>query len=138
MAKNIINIIVADDSPEFIEGLQVMFATSDKYKIIETLRNGQELTDSNHLNKADLILTDIEMPILNGIDAGKRINFQYPNLPMIAITMYKDKVYLEEIIGAGFKGFIYKPDLADSLFNVIDSVLKNNFSFQDSNLKLKN
>lgn len=67
--------------------------------------------------------------MLNGIEAGKKINFMYNGLPMIAVTMNQEDVYLKEIIGAGFKGFIYKPDVAKSLTDVIDHVMNNEFVF---------
>lgn len=136
LEKNI-KIIIADDIPEFIEGLKVLLTMSEKYQIIDILNDGEALVNSSVLHKANLILTDIEMPIMNGFEAAKRINYNYPDIPIIALTMYFDKIYLEDIIKAGFRAFIHKPNIADELFDVIDKVLNNKFIFPH-NLRLKN
>jgi len=136
MANPEIKIIIADDSPQFVEGLQILFSTSPKYKILEVYKNGRDLVQSNILYTADLLLVDIDMPEMNGIDAADKINFKYPQTPMIAITMHQDKIYLLDIIRVGFKAFIYKPDVAIKLLEVIDKVLNQQFIFPE-NLKIQ-
>ncbi|MBN1952928.1 MAG: response regulator transcription factor [Bacteroidales bacterium] len=124
-----IKIIIADDNEDFLEGVQILLATRDDTEVIAVYRDGAELLDSPKLYDADLIISDIQMPSLNGIDAASRINFRYHHIPMIALTMHMDKLYLNDIIGAGFKGFVYKPDAAIDLFPTIDAVLDNKFVF---------
>ena len=131
MVKETIPIIVADDSPEFLEGLQVLLSTSARYKLLESHKNGRDLIQSELLHDAKIIVTDIEMPHMNGIEAAKRINYRYPKILMVAMTMYYDKVYLEEIVSAGFKAFIYKPEIASQLFDVLEQVQQNKFVFPD-------
>lgn len=132
-----IGVLIVDDSPEFLEGLQMLFSITEDYEITDILTNGEELVQFPRIEQVDIILLDIEMPILNGIEAAKRINYNYPNKPMIALTMYIDRVYLLEIVEAGFKAFIHKPDIADRLFDTMDRVLKNEMVFPD-NIKLNN
>lgn len=134
--SNKIKIVIADDSPEFIEGLKVLFSTSPKYEILDVASNGLELLESSHLYEADLALIDIEMPIMNGFEVAKRIGFKYSSIMLIAITMYLDKAYLRDIIEAGFKAFIHKPLVSDQLFEVIDQVLSNNYVFP-GNLRIE-
>lgn len=131
---DITNIIIADDNSEFIEGLRLILSKDSKYQILDTCSNGLELTKNENLAKADLLLIDIEMPEMNGIDAAIAVNYDYPKLPMIALTMHQEKVYLNEIICAGFKGFIYKPDVPKQLAEVIHLVKNDKFCFPD-NLK---
>ena len=133
IAENI-NIIIADDNETFLEVLKLILAKNKKYNIIETCYNGEELLECKMLHKADLILCDIEMPVFDGIEATRRINFNYPKLPVIALTMHIEKIYLTDIIMAGFKGFIYKPEIKDKIHEVIEEVLNDNFIFPD-NLK---
>ena len=130
--KDKINIIIADDSDVFIEGLRLMFSKKKEYHILDTCKNGLELINNINLSKADLLLIDIEMPKMNGIIAATKLNCINVNLPMIAITMYKEKIYLEDIIKAGFKAFIHKPEVSKSLFYVIEQVLNNEFIFPDN------
>ena len=131
MSKKLIHIIIADDSPTFLDGLQLILSRNNQYKVIDVCYNGLELNESEMLGKADLILSDIDMPEYNGIEAAKRINFRYPKLPLIALTMHKENVFLKDIVLAGFKGFLYKPEIAGSLYEVINKVLNNKFSFPE-------
>lgn len=127
-----VRVIIADDNPNFIEGLQVILSMTDKYEIVAVYENGKQLAESNRLHEVDIILSDIEMPEMDGIEAATSINFQYPKLRMIAITMHMDKVFLSDIVSAGFKGFVYKPDTAKNLLKVMEQVLNNDFSFPDN------
>lgn len=129
--KDKIKIIITDDSPHFNEGLKHLLSDFETFEIIATCSNGKELLDSDMLILADLLLTDIEMPILDGIKTGKKINFHYPNLPMIALTMHQEKIFLHELVRAGYRGFVHKPDISKDLMNVIDKVLNNKFSFPE-------
>lgn len=136
MNRENINILIAEDNEQFSEGIRLILRKFPKYCVLDVCRNGQELLDSSFLITADLILTDIEMPVLNGINAAKRINILYPEKPIIAITMHTEMVYLEDLILTGFRGFVHKPDIAVHLIEVIEKVLNKNFVFP-YNLKLK-
>ncbi|MEN8119880.1 MAG: response regulator transcription factor [Bacteroidota bacterium] len=129
-----IKIIIADDSPKYIEGLKVLLSTSSKYQILEVCENGRELIQSSKLHLADLLLIDINMPEMNGLEAARIIDVDYPHLPMIAITMYQDELYLKDIISMGFNAFVHKPEAANNLLIVIDQVLNKKFVFPN-NLK---
>lgn len=129
------NIVIADDSPIFAEGLNVLVDSWPDYKIIEVCKNGMELVESTVLSIADIALVDIEMPVMNGFEAARLVNKKQPNLPMIALTMYQEQAYLKDIIFAGFKAFIYKPEVPTKLFEVINQVLNNKYIFP-KNLKL--
>jgi DNA-binding NarL/FixJ family response regulator len=129
-----LKIIIADDNHTFLTGLQLLLKKNFTCEIIEACKDGKELVQSPNLSKADLLITDINMPEMNGVEAAKRINFQYSNLPMVAITMNLESVYLRQIISVGFKGFVYKPDVSQKLASVIHLVLNKQFVFPD-NLK---
>lgn len=127
-----IKIIIADDSPEYIEGLKVLLLTSSKYQILDVCENGLELVQNPKLHLADLLLIDINMPKMNGLEAAKQIDIDYPHLPMIAITMYQDELYLKDIISMGFNAFVHKPETSNSLLKVINQILNKKFVFPNS------
>jgi len=135
--KDTINVIIADDNPLVIEGLILMLSKRKDIRVLDTCKDGLELVSNENLAYAGLLLVDIDMPIMNGIEAAIRVNYKHPLLPMIAITMHKEKVYLEEIVGAGFKGFVHKPEISKNLYDVMRMVLDNKFAYPD-NLKTKN
>lgn len=124
-----IKVIMTDDSTSFLNGLESMLQTDERFEIIGRCANGSELLMNGSLGQADLLLIDIEMPVMNGIAAATKINFVDPQIPMIAITTNVRTVFLKDIICAGFKGFIYKPNIQAELFPTIDKVLKNKFVF---------
>ncbi|MBN1950109.1 MAG: response regulator transcription factor [Bacteroidales bacterium] len=123
------NIVLVDDNPTFLEGLSSMLNRRDDLHIIARYSSGQELLGERVFAAADLILLDIEMPGLNGIQTAKQVNFLFPQIKTIAITMYQDQIYLQQLIEAGFKGFVNKTMVGETLFRVIDDVLQNQFSF---------
>lgn len=129
--KKSINIIIADDNEKFIEGLKLYIYANSSYQIINVLTSGKELTETPDLARADVLLLDIQLPDITGIDAAKNVIQRYPNLPIIAMTMHQEKVYLDDIISVGFKGFIHKPELVNELFKAIDKVIAGKFAFPD-------
>jgi DNA-binding NarL/FixJ family response regulator len=134
--KNKIKTIIVDDNSIFLEGISSCIADDDRFDIIAKFSSGIELLNSREPGRADLLLMDIEMPGLNGIETAKRVNHSYPNLKMVAITLYQDNVYLEQIIESGFKGFVNKVTIPDCLFETIDSVLEGHFCYP-GNIKLQ-
>ena len=134
MIKENLRIIIADDNDFFAEALSLLLR-NNKFNIIDVCRNGRELVSSLQLSRAHLILADIEMPEMDGIEAAKIVNSKYPHIPLIALSMYFEKIYLNEIIMVGFKGFLYKPEIPQKLIGLIDQVLDNKFVFPN-NLKI--
>jgi len=124
-----VKIIITDDSSVFVEALEVMLASVSDLEVIDTCSNGLELIESKKLAEADLLLIDIEMPIMNGFEAAQQINCKGSNIPMIALTMHQDKVYLIDIIKSGFRGFIHKSTIGNSILEVIEKVLNNSYVF---------
>jgi DNA-binding NarL/FixJ family response regulator len=109
--------------------MELLVSTTKNLVIIKTYQNGQELVQSKNIHKSDIVIIDIEMPILNGLEAAKILNRKFPHTPLIALTMHKEKIYLDEMIKSGFKAFIYKPEVSQTLVDVINKVLENKFVF---------
>ena len=130
--KDKVKVIMADDNPLVLEGVNLMLSKRDDIIVLDKCNDGLELVENNNLSFADLLLVDIDMPRMNGIEAAIRVNYKFPHLPMIAITMHKEKVYLNEIVSAGFKAFIHKPEISKELFHVIDQVLNKEFVFPNN------
>lgn len=80
----------------------------------------------------DVILLDIEMPWLNGLETAKRLNSHGMKLKLIALTMYHDGIYIKKLIEAGFMGFVNKNNVSENLVMVIDKVLKGELAFPET------
>ncbi|MCG8698498.1 MAG: response regulator transcription factor [Bacteroidales bacterium] len=84
-----------------------------------------------NLPVADILLLDIDMPELNGMEVAKLVNQKNPNLKIIAVTMYEDNLYLKELVLRGFKGFVSKKRVTKNLYETIIQVQNNNYVFPD-------
>ncbi len=124
-----IKVVLVDDNKAFLEGLEALLENDGKFDIIGKFISGLELLRFEKLDSADLLLLDVEMPVMNGIQTAKLVNYDFPQMKMIAITMYQDKVYLNQLIESGFKGFVNKADVSDQLFNTIEEIMKGELSF---------
>ena len=133
--KNKIKIIIVDDNFTFLESLSSCIIDDARFEVIAKFISGVQLLASEELKHANLLLMDIEMPELSGIETAKRVNCLYPHLNLIAITLYQDKVYLKQIIEAGFKGFVNKMSIPTGLFETIDSVISGELCYPE-NLKI--
>ncbi len=133
--KNEIKIVIADDHEIFRSGLKFILDQHDKFKVIGEARNGKELLSLLTKMKPDIILLDIEMPEMNGIEASERILPIYPNLKIIVLSNYDDEEYYSSIIVAGAKGFVLKKAGINELESAILSVNEGNSYFSQELLQ---
>lgn len=130
--KNKIRVVLVDDNEAFLEGLCALFESEDQFEVLASFTSGEALLKYNKLNSIDLLLLDVEMPGLNGIQTARLINFDYSRIKILAITMYQDKVYLTQLIEAGFLGFVNKTDVSDELFETISKIMNGELCFPES------
>jgi DNA-binding NarL/FixJ family response regulator len=127
--KHKIKIIIVDDSPTFLEGITTFLDKENEFEILACFASGNILLDEINNYSPDVVLLDIEMPGLNGIETARRLNWYRTELKLIAITMYHDNLYLKQLIEAGFHGFVNKNNVYENLSHAIKSVLKKEFAF---------
>lgn len=90
------------------------------------VENGREAINALMNNEVDVILMDIEMPVMNGIDATRRAIEKYPDLKVLALTMFNNEEYLESMLDAGAKGFLLKNISKEDLERALQTVMKGN------------
>lgn len=105
---NIIKIILVDDHAIFLKGLRLIINECSQFKVIGEASNGLEFLDLLKQMTPDVVLMDIKMPKLNGVDTTKKAIKEYPDLKIITLTMFSDHKYLRLMAEAGTKGFILK------------------------------
>lgn len=103
-----ITIGIADDHELFREGLVRLLETKSDLKVEFQATNGAEVLEQLKNTPVDIILMDIDMPVMGGIEATQLITEQYPSTKVIALSMHGDREYYFEMVAAGAKGFLLK------------------------------
>lgn len=118
-----IKIILADDHEVFIEGMLRIFDNHPQYEIIDTARNGQQLVNSVRANRPDIVLTDISMPGMNGIDAIQQIKEFAPDMLCVVLTNFDSDHLILNALEAGAFSYVNKSMPKDVIFTALESSL---------------
>ena len=118
-----ISIVIADDHPFFREGLRKVLNSNDKIELLGEASNGQELVALAVEYAPDLLIVDIAMPILNGIEAVTEINQLGIGCKVIALSMHNEDSILLKMLDAGAMSVLDKNASKDELFEAIDTVV---------------
>ncbi|MDR1756150.1 MAG: response regulator transcription factor [Culturomica sp.] len=103
-----LKIYLIDDHKMFREGLKLLLSAQEFVSQIYEASDGKEFVEDLPLSDCDVVLMDIEMPGMNGIEATRKALQRKPGLKIIALSMYGDERYYYEMIDAGAKGFVLK------------------------------
>jgi two-component system nitrate/nitrite response regulator NarL len=128
-----ITIVLAEDHQMLIDGVQSFLKYNPDVKIIGTANDGKELLKLVHLKKPKVVVTDIRMPLLDGIQATKAIKKEYPYIHVLAMTMFDQPEAIKQMLDAGAIGYILKNSGIQMLLEAIENVSKGN-TFFDPNV----
>jgi DNA-binding NarL/FixJ family response regulator len=117
-----IRILIADDHTLLCSLLRSLL--EPEYEVVGTVGNGRDLVEAAASLRPDVVLTDISMPSLNGLDAGRRLKQVNPSVKLIYLTMNNDPEYAREALEAGASAFVLKNSLSSELLQVIRSSLR--------------
>lgn len=119
---NEIRLLLADDHAVVRSGLRLLLESQPDMFIIGEAENGTEAIRRVAELRPDVVLMDIEMPGMNGIDATRRIKIESPATAVVALTMYEDDQYFFEMLRAGASGYVPKRAAPDELVSAIRAV----------------
>lgn len=121
-----IKIIIADDQEIVCEGLKKILQSDPDIKVIGIANNGQQALDLVNHQTPDLVLMDLQMPIMNGVQAIRQLRKTHPDLPVIVLTTYMDDKWLFDAIRAGATGYLLKDSPRQELIDAIKGTLSGN------------
>lgn len=121
-------IFLVDDNKTFRSNLKLFLEGHLGHQVVGEASDGIEFL-SKITTTTDIILMDINMPGMNGIDTTKQGTWVKHDLKIIAVSQYKENADLQHLIGAGFKGFVSKTNLFDQLESAINIVYKGGYHF---------
>ncbi len=120
-----IRIILADDHKIVRDGLRALIENQAGMKVVAEADNGRETVRLARDLLPDLVIMDIGMPDLNGIDATRQITAELPDVKVIALSMHSDRRFVVQMFRAGASGYLLKDCAFEELARAVNAVLKN-------------
>ncbi|MEN6457125.1 MAG: response regulator transcription factor [Prolixibacteraceae bacterium] len=122
MSSAIRKIIIVDDHTLFRNGLKILLNSLNSYRVVAEAANGQEFLDLLEKTEVDLVLLDIDMPVMDGITAARLALQKWPGLKIITLSMYGEEDYYYKMVDAGVKGFLLKNSDMTEVKNALEAV----------------
>lgn len=116
--------MLADDHTIVRQGLKLILSAHEDLEVVGEAANGREAVELADKLRPDIVLMDVQMPELNGIEAAKKMVAAHPRVRILVLSMHKEAVYVREILKAGARGYILKDAIDTELLNAIRSVAK--------------
>ena len=119
-----INVFVVDDHQIFLDGIVSLLTDEPNIKIIGTAHNGKQAVEKIKQQKTDVVLMDINMPEMDGIEATKLLKKTHPDIEILMLTMHSEPRFIKECLEIGAKGYVMKNISKDDLLKAIDTVFQ--------------
>jgi two-component system response regulator NreC len=117
-----IRIVVADDHTILRRGLRLVLERESDLRVIGEASNGREAIEAAERDKPDVIVMDIGMPLLNGIEATKRISADHPKTAVVILSVHSDEAYILRALKAGARGYLLKDSAETDLIQAVRAV----------------
>jgi DNA-binding NarL/FixJ family response regulator len=115
-------ILLADDHAVVRHGFRRILDAQEDMEVVGEVSNGREAVDQSAAIQPDVVIMDVTMPELNGIEATRRIAEQVPRTRVLALSMHRDSVYVREILRAGARGYLLKDSSEADLISAVRAV----------------
>lgn len=127
-----IRLALADDQVLFRRGLSMLLRDMTAVQVVFECGNGEELLLGLEGNEVDIVLLDLEMPVMGGKEAMERITKEYPNIKVIVLSSHDEEEFIVPMIELGARGYMLKTAEPNEIENAIGSVSENGFYFSEA------
>jgi len=124
-----ITVLIADDHAIVREGLRLILETFEDITVVGEAGDGQEALRETQRVRPDVVLMDLSMPLLNGVEATRRITREYPGTRVIILSSYSDDEHVQHALEAGAAGYLMKETASEDLLQAIRETRKGNSFF---------
>lgn len=126
---NEVTVVIVDDQPIIRNGLAAIFHAEPGFAVLATAADGREAVAAVEAHRPRLILMDIQMPVMDGLEATRRIMRQYPGTCIILLTTFEDEEYIWKALQSGARGYVLKDMETEQMLETVHSCLHGQMSF---------
>ncbi len=130
---NVIRVLIADDHEIVLDGYISILTQSKNFEVVAKASNGKEVLQHLQSNKTDVVLLDLNMPQMDGIETTIKVKELFPQVKIIILTMYDDAAHIKKLIDLGVNGYLLKNTDKSTLIRAIETVFEGK-SFFDSEI----
>jgi two-component system response regulator DegU len=124
-----ITILIADDQPLIRDGLAAILSMEGKYTVVAKTGDGMATITQVQLHRPQLVLMDIHMPKLDGLEATKQIKTEFPDIKVLILTTFEDEEYIWEAIRNGASGYLIKGVETEKMLSTIQDCLDGRINY---------
>src|SRR6185295_8666267 len=117
--KSKIKVVIADDHQIFIEGIKALIKDADNILLVGEAVSGEQLLNLLNSKEVDVVLMDVYMPKMSGIEATQKIKASHPDVKVLGLTMMEDAKHISEMMKAGASGYLLKTTGKSELVDAI-------------------
>lgn len=126
-----VKVLLVDDHEMVTQGLKMILEVSESIMVVESVKNGQEAVDFVTENHVDVVVMDISMPVMTGLEASKIIKREYPAIKILILTTYNHRKLIHELVELKVDGCLLKDQSANNLVLAIGRVMEDKSYFDD-------
>lgn len=117
-------ILIADDHTMFINGLKLLLSSLPGYEVAAVAENGEQALERLASQAIDIVLMDVNMPVLNGYQTTFQVRQKHPDVKIIILSMLADELSVRKLLEAGAHGYLFKNADAEELYEALDTVVR--------------
>lgn len=122
---------IVDDQVLFLKGLKLLVTSFEEVELIITATNGKELLDAIAEQQPDIVLMDVRMPVMDGLEATQKVRELYPEVKVILLSMYDEERLINYLMKLGASGYLLKHEEPEVLREAMQSVMAKGFYFNE-------
>ena len=119
-----IKVLIADDHRVVREGLVAILKTKENIEVVGEAQDGQEAVEKARTLEPDVILMDVSMPRMGGVEATRLIKREFPHIGIVALTMYEEQQYIFDLVRAGATGYLLKDTDSAQIVEAIRAIYR--------------
>ena len=131
-----VRVLIADDHQMFIDGLKALLKREKTIQVIGEVSNGLDALEFIRKQQPDLLITDISMPGMSGVELTRQVKQNYPEVKVLVLSMYNDREIVSEILMSEAEGYILKNTGRQELMNAINRIVDNSTYYSNEVLNI--